>query len=239
MALRHCLQTCRRAQYLQKVAHCRWNSSLSSSDLGVRESLPPDHANLNAPQGNDPELSDQEWEIRTGILFACIYFDSESIGRAINVIKQTLPEFFSIGLVTSVDKATGEPRPSASIVTPASLPAVDDDAEHIYSPKIRLSYTPPDPLPAPFPKTFKAEGLSLYLMSSVFVRHTFNVLYTDVQVAMNRVAVNDPTTGLPYTPPSHFPAERAARKRREKSLFVGLTVHGKSRMTGTPGEWEV
>lgn len=33
-----------------------------------------------------------------------------------------------------------------------------DDGEPIYSPRVRLQYTPPVALPAPFPKTFHLEG---------------------------------------------------------------------------------
>lgn len=188
-------------------------------------------------------------------------------GRAIDIITQTLPDFFSTGLITNIDKATGEHRPASIIPVANGKPldlkafsgSVNEDADHIYSPKIRLSYTPPGILPAPFPKTFKAEGmlaplflsssyiacvlgLSLYLMSSVLVRHTFNVLYSDVKVVMNKVVVNTPKSGNPYTPPdtiSESLGNLQKRSLREKSFFVGVTVHGTARVSGAPGEWEV
>lgn len=67
-------------------------------------------------------------------------------GRAIYILQQTLPEFFTTGLVSSLDYAvkTGEDR---------------DEKESIYSPHVRLAYTPPTPLPAPFPKTLHVEGV--------------------------------------------------------------------------------
>ncbi|KAJ7083661.1 hypothetical protein B0H15DRAFT_850307 [Mycena belliarum] len=114
--------------------------------------------------------------------------------RAADVLTRTLPSFFATGLV---------------------------DAPTLYSPAVRLAYTPPAPLPAPLPRTLHVEGFSLYLASSVFVRHTLNALYADLAVALNKVAL--------AAPPAH----------REKSLFIGLTVTGVARVSGAPGEWEV
>ena len=64
-----------------------------------------------------------------------------------------------------------------------------DAGQSIYSPRIRLTYTPPTPLPVPFPKSLHLEGLHLYIASSIFVRHTLNALYTDLRVALTRVRV--------------------------------------------------
>ncbi|KAJ7654771.1 hypothetical protein B0H17DRAFT_1099536 [Mycena rosella] len=122
-------------------------------------------------------------------------------GRGILVLTQTLPTFFATGLVPHSD--AGEP---------------------IYSPAVRLAYTPPAPLPAPLPKTLHIEGWQMYLASSVFVRHALNALYADLAVALDKVAV------APATPTS---------KSRDKSLFVGLTATGRARVSGAPGEWEV
>jgi hypothetical protein len=78
------------------------------------------------------------------------------------VLQHTLPDFFHTGLITSIDKATGAPRPSGSIpivsANPLDTQSYEEDSESIYSPKIRLSYTPPVALPAPFPKTLHVEG---------------------------------------------------------------------------------
>jgi hypothetical protein len=93
------------------------------------------------------------------------------------VLQETLPEIFKVGLVTNVDKSTGAPiRPSS--VLPLSLgPSAnpldflhqssqgDGDEnggiEPIYSPKVKLEYTPPVALPAPFPRTLHIEGVCL------------------------------------------------------------------------------
>lgn len=64
------------------------------------------------------------------------------------------------------------------------------DGESIYSPRIKLTYAPPTPLPAPFPQTLALEGLHLYIASSIFVRHTLNALYTDLAVTLQRVRVH-------------------------------------------------
>lgn len=87
-------------------------------------------------------------------------------GRAIYVLQETLPDFFRMGLVTSVDKATGAPRiPVSTFTQSANINflenhVVNKDEEPLYSPTICLSYTPPVELPSPFPKTFQVEGAS-------------------------------------------------------------------------------
>ncbi|KAF8625343.1 hypothetical protein AX17_006885 [Amanita inopinata Kibby_2008] len=174
------------------------------SDLGLRSRLPPD----SEPQfdADDlPNVSDQEWEIRTG--------------RAIFVLQHTLPDFFNTGLITSVDTVTGTPGnpPSSSRIagdalklpSPASFDlhkpslslkkstAHSPELESIYSPKIRLLYTPPIALPAPFPKTLHVEGLPLYIASSTFVRHTLKALYTDLEVELHKFVVQTPGSGHP------------------------------------------
>lgn len=81
-------------------------------------------------------------------------------GRAIDVLTSTLPHFFSYGLVSSIDRVSGTPRTVGAIASANPLDFRNkDDVETIYSPKIRLSYTPPIALPAPFPKTLHVEGL--------------------------------------------------------------------------------
>jgi len=88
-------------------------------------------------------------------------------GRAIDVLQETLPDFFRTGLITSVDKATGTPRiPVSTFTHSANIEnhVVNKDEEPLYSPNIRLSYTPPVELPSPFPKTFQIEGASVIYM---------------------------------------------------------------------------
>ncbi|GBE84532.1 hypothetical protein SCP_0605110 [Sparassis crispa] len=132
-------------------------------------------------------------------------------GRAIDVLHRTLPDFFRTGLVTSPADEVG-----------------------IYSPRIRLAYTPVVPLPAPFPRTLHIEGLPLYLASSVFVRHTLNALYTDLHVELRGVRVHGPPA-----PPAPDDPQSAPRKIREKSLIIGLCVTGAVRVSGAPGGWQV
>lgn len=84
-------------------------------------------------------------------------------GRGIYVLQETLPDFFAIGLITSVN-ADGTPNTAGGISTP-NIPFLEPDDTrqdadaHIYSPHVRLSYTPPLQLPAPFPKTFHIDGM--------------------------------------------------------------------------------
>ncbi|KAG6828482.1 hypothetical protein H0H87_001839 [Tephrocybe sp. NHM501043] len=171
---------------------------------------------------------------------------TSKLGRAIFVLQQTLPEFFLAGLVTSMDKATGTPRSSSTSVpiinaNPLdSQPSSDDDIEVIYSPKIRLVYTPPVALPPPFPTTLHVEGLPLYLASAVFIRHTFNALYTNLSVELRKVVVKTPRS---HAPPSLHEERNTRpqknRRGREKSLIVAFCVTGTSRVSGAQGEWEV
>jgi hypothetical protein len=58
------------------------------------------------------------------------------------------------------------------------------------------------------------------MTSSVFVRHTMKTLHSDLRVEMRRLAVHTPS-------------------RRERSLFVGLTVYGTTRVSGGLGEWQM
>ncbi|KAJ6551631.1 hypothetical protein B0H19DRAFT_1158380 [Mycena capillaripes] len=212
--LHHSCRPCRALVPL-RVVH---RSQSTEAALGLRSHLPPD--TLPDPK-NPREISDQEWELRTG--------------RAIYVIQQTLPDFFTTGLITSSDKLTGSPRQANgnSLVNANQLDyhaPLDVDVDSIYSPNVRLSYTPPVALPAPFPKTLHIEGMPMYLASSVFVRHTLNALYSDLKVVLNKVTVDTlPPVG-----------ETAVKRRsREKSLFVGLSTTGVARVSGAVGEWEV
>ncbi|KIO11707.1 hypothetical protein M404DRAFT_40043, partial [Pisolithus tinctorius Marx 270] len=163
-------------------------------------------------QSNPGAISDQEWDVRTG--------------RAIYVLQQTLPDFFRIGLVSNVDPTRGP-----DLVY--NISSEQTEIENIYSPKIRLSYTPPVALPSPFPRTLSIEGLPLYLASSVFIRHTMKTLYSDLRVELRKVVVQIP----PLTPKSN--AAGHSRSTREKSLFIGLTVLGTTRVSGGLGEWQI
>lgn len=112
-------------------------------------------------------------------------------GRAIHIIQNTLPDFFSIGLVTRISNEDDPPNltkstPSILSRTVSSLPHIigtdktkdslpsaeglpvdghneDHDLEPIYSPKVKLVYSPPDKLPPPFPKTLRVEGESVQI----------------------------------------------------------------------------
>ncbi|KAI0710487.1 hypothetical protein C8Q76DRAFT_65932 [Earliella scabrosa] len=192
-------------------------SNLPPSLLQATDSPLPGPPSSRPDSGG--ELSDQEWEIRTG--------------RAIYILQQTLPTFFSTGLISSLDSPSTNPHRK------------DDDEISIYSPSIRLEYRPPTPFPPPFPRTLHVEGLPLYLASSAFIRHTLNALYTDLRVELLRVRVHGPrsSSGLrpdsgPDAPELSHPPSKT-RSIREKSLFIGLRVHGTNRVSKADGGWEV
>jgi hypothetical protein len=165
--------------------------------LGLRYTNPPDsssHFQNNDSEGQGPEgerqlLSDAEWELRTG--------------RTIDILTTTLPSFFATGLMISWDPETGEAYPSRSLPSLSPLPHMSPDPkgtknkkgkerEPIFSPHIRLTYTPPAPLPHPLPEKLTLEGKRLYLASAAFVRHTLNTLYFDLKVTLIKVAASVP-----------------------------------------------
>jgi len=187
-------------------------------------------------------------------------------GRAIYILQQTLPDFFSLGLVSnSADSGNGKrkavsqyPPPSEDAIPAAArAKGADQDAElpepeSVYSPKIRLAYTPPVKLPSPFPTTFHVEGLPLYMASSVFIRHTLKTLYSDLHVELRKVFVQTPKSGSGSGASSisndgghreeggeEEELKKTSSSRREKSLFVGFVVRGTARVSGAIGEWEV
>ncbi|KAI0029903.1 hypothetical protein K488DRAFT_7336, partial [Vararia minispora EC-137] len=170
------------------------------------------------------ELSDREWELRTG--------------AAIDLLTHTLPTFFQTGLVSHVPDA---PSVHTELTRLTGLATSRDHTpmdRSIYSPKIRLSYTPPAALPSPFPRTFHIDGLPLYLASAVFVRHTLSAIYTDLSVELRSVRVN----GISSPDPKDVPLSTQTKLEgpsRGRSLFIGLAVAGRARVGGGDGHWAV
>lgn len=106
----------------------------------------------------------QDCVISTRLLrFIFVYPTSllcNSQGRAIFILRQTLPDFFNVGLVSSSTQDS-TPSPSTSSSVEINNRKHTDEPESIYSPKIRLIYTPPVKLPSPFPTTLQVEGTFL------------------------------------------------------------------------------
>jgi hypothetical protein len=147
----------------------RPHSALSSAP---EEPLRTPHPNSSS------DLSEQEWDIRTGARCSQSVFQiadllSAFTGRAIDHLRRTLPDFFSTGLITHVtpDENLSQSSSSSLHAPSKSLSAISTDPNRdslptddcpilhsIYSPKVRLSYTPPTALPSPFPRTLHVEG---------------------------------------------------------------------------------
>ncbi|KZO94574.1 hypothetical protein CALVIDRAFT_539024 [Calocera viscosa TUFC12733] len=144
----------------------------------------------------EEDLSDREWDMR--------------VGNAIHHLRTTLPTFFETGLIV-------HPLP---FIDPPSSPGMSSSGKPLYSPNIRLSYTPPFPLPAPFPRTLHIEGLALYTASARIVRATMTAFHHDLTVEARRMYVL-----------SHGRRERAAR--------ILLNVSGFGRVTDKRSEWDV
>ncbi|KZT52356.1 hypothetical protein CALCODRAFT_441694 [Calocera cornea HHB12733] len=155
----------------------------------------------------EEDLSDREWDIR--------------VGNAIHHLRTTLPTFFETGLIIHplpfIDPPSSSPSSPSSSPSP---PGMSTTGKSLYSPNIRLSYTPPFPLPAPFPRTLHIEGLSLYSASARIVRATMTAFHHDLGVELRRMYVL-----------SHGRRERAAR--------ILLTVSGFGRVTHARSEWDV
>ncbi|KAI0309347.1 hypothetical protein OF83DRAFT_1072184 [Amylostereum chailletii] len=217
------------------VAHRTWCQTVrhaSTAALSTTYEKPPSPPDSRRPE--DEELSDHEWEMRTGTFS----------GRAIDILQQTLPTFFSTGLVSHSPT-------SSTLAHLKNLTGLDtnrdqvstsnkyDPDRSIYSPRIRLSYTPPTPLPSPLPTTLHIEGLPLYIASSVFIRHTLHALYTDLELELRAVRVNSTSQ---HRRTDHRPPELQqthSRLNREKSLFLGFAVNGRARVSGGSAEWVV
>ncbi|KAI5886547.1 uncharacterized protein SCHCODRAFT_02641973 [Schizophyllum commune H4-8] len=200
------------------------------SDPGTPPRDPP------PPHTEGPEdISDQEWELRTG--------------RGIYVLQETLPDFFKSGLVTSIDKETGEPRRSSPLhipiahASPLDFLRHDEDIESIYSPNVRLSYTPKaEHVSALLPKNLTIEGYSFYLASSVLLRRGLSTMYHDLHVELTKMRVttggSKPHPDIP-TPPPLAADSASKRKSREKSLYMLMKVQGIARVSGNLADWEV
>jgi hypothetical protein len=165
--------------------------------------------------------SEQVWSMVHLCGPAC-HFDRHCLGRAFALIKETLPTFFTTGLVEHASD--------------------DENTPSIYSPKIQLQYTPPPPtlpVPLPFPHTLHIDGLPLYRASSVFVRHGLTMFYTDLRLELRSCRV------LPYDTKGENGIENSASihqegtNRRERRFTVGFAVLGLSRMGGGRKEWDV
>lgn len=198
-------------------------------------------------------------------------------GRAITVLTETLPRFFSTGLVLSIDKTklpdivdasrhgslngagvrnvvegvgsfvTGRTRVQSSEGFEADGVELHGDIEPIYSSKIQLTYTPKGferslhiqgeqtpPSPTKLGPTNSTRlGAPLYITSSVFVRHTLNALYSDLQVDLLSVRTTLPPQSSPATSPNPL------GKARERSLSMRIGVSGLARVSGAKSEWEV
>ncbi|KAF9070700.1 hypothetical protein BDP27DRAFT_1323269 [Rhodocollybia butyracea] len=167
--------------------------------------------------------------------------------------------------MTTWDLETGDAFPARSLPSiphlpslphlsdlplPLPLPKPQKDTKQkdatripIFASEISLTYTPPTPLPHPFPRRLVLEGKSFYLASSVFIRHTLNTLYSDLGVTITKVAVSVPKTVSKSAEEAHpTPQPSASRNSgytREKSFYIALRVTGKSRVSGTVGQWEV
>lgn len=76
------------------------------------------------------------------------------------------------------------------------------------------------------------------MASSVFIRHTMKTLYSDLRVELRKLIVQAPPLP-PNASYSRNEAAESARRIREKSLFLGLTVLGTTRVSGALGEWQV
>lgn len=185
------------------VSQCRRFSSPSLLSSTNTTPQPP-------PSSSDSQIDDDEWSLRAG--------------RAIDTLHHTLPSFFTNGLYGSL------PPPTSYLASNRNADRVkgtdhDTDAESIYDPSIRLSYTPPAAIAPPFWRTMHVDGYPLYMASAAFIRHTLNALYSHTALEIRSFSV--------YPPPSSTPA------RNETRVVVRKFITGSSRVSSAPHEWHV
>ncbi|KAG6835704.1 hypothetical protein H0H93_015479 [Arthromyces matolae] len=233
----------------------------------------------HSPEPHRPSLTDQDWEIRTGRAIYVLqhtlpeFFHAglvTSIDRSTGTprSKATVqPRSKSSSASTSINSKANfnfnsNPIPIIN-ANPLDTQVVDEkedgdmstsDTEGIYDSKVSLVYTPPVQLPPPFPSTLHIEGLPLYLASSVFIRHTLNALYVDLNLELKKIVVMTPPSGLGRSSSMSSSSARdipgsitepgqrqsnmkyGALKSREKSVVIAFTVTGVSRVSGAVGE---
>jgi hypothetical protein len=78
-------------------------------------------------------------------------------------------------------------------------------------------------------------GLPLYMASSAFIRRTMKTLYSDLRVELRKFAIQSPSTSTQINPA----AVTHTYLKREKTLFISLSVYGTTRVSGGLGEWQM
>lgn len=179
-----------------------------------------EHSPKSPKNCESEEVPDNEWELRTGRAIYVLqetlphFFETGLITQVDVTTGEPKPpsQHFHIPLI---DSATSLDFLSPSSSTAGSSNGGNshhrdhgdsqgsnvEDGEPIYSPRVRLQYTPPVTLPAPFPKTFHLEGLPMYLASSSVVRRTMMTLYSNLEVTLTKMSVfTEPPPGS--KPPS-------------------------------------
>ena len=163
-----------------------------------------------------------------------------------DILQQTLPTFFSCGLA-----ATNYHLPlhmDTILGTDASFghregnsKEAGNNSKGIYARSVRLEYTPPVALPAPFPRALHIEGLPLYVASSVFVRTTLNALYTDLAVNMHKVQLKEGKKARNKNGDAERSVENIKKWERKRAITIGLLVSGIARLglSSERAEWDV
>lgn len=89
------------------------------------------------------------------------------------------------------------------------------------------------------------------MASTVFIRHTLNALYSNLNVTLQKLIVNTPgssqsstdvdseSSAPPHPEAESYKSKSGKRVSRDKSLLIKFYVTGNARVTGSPGEWEV
>lgn len=81
------------------------------------------------------------------------------------------------------------------------------------------------------------------MASTVFIRHTLNALYSDLNVTLQKLIVNTPSSshspGTVDSEAESYKPKHGKRLSREKSILIKFCVTGNARVSGSAGEWEV
>lgn len=226
---------------------------LSSDSTSTSTSNPslyftPSHSNssLSSPRGpnsNFFRVSDHEYQLR--------------LGRAVHLLRATLPDFPRLGLVdyshnSNSNNSTldflGFPSLALSSLlrhqSQSSSASTNQDSEEdlsIYHPSIKFSYRPPLNNPPELElgdqgPNLTFSGRSIYLTSSQVLRHALNVIFTEVQVELERVQLVRSSSGFSKT---SLKAEGGGVAGRNDELMVRLKLKALTRVTHSQHEYTV
>lgn len=205
------------------------------------------------PRKDDDGIDEHEYRLR--------------IGRAIHLLRATLPEFMRLGLV-DYDGEGSSPSSSSPLrldaLSLSSLPGLSmlglasasnnrksgykgkererdaglgDGVLSVYHPSVSFHFRPPVSHLSGGP-SLAFSGRTLYLASAQVLRHALSALFSDANVVLDRMQLVG-ASGSGSSTGSAGPAGLGKDEGRGDDLLVKLRFEGINRMTGAPHDYTV